>query len=154
VSSLPETLHLRPVVSRYLAPWLGLTHTTTFIVLWQLQLTMNTKVLLSLGLLVYLVWQIRHHLLRRNGNAIVEAVMESDGLWYLVLQSGQQKQAELQPYSFVRPWLMILNFSTGGGCGSLNLILMPDSLDRELARKLRIRLMQGSPVPDRKLSGG
>lgn len=150
----PETLYLRPVASRYLAFWLALTHLTALIVLWQLQLTVSAKVLLSLGLLVYLFWQLRHHLLWLNRNSIIEAEVESDGLWRLKLQSGEQKRVELQPSSFVRPWLMILNFRSGTVFTGLHLILLPDSLDRELARKLRVRLRQGSPVPDGKLPGG
>jgi len=154
MNSHPETLHLRPVTSHYLALWLGLTHLTAMIVLWQLHWAISAKVLLSLCLLAYLLWQIRHYLLLHSGNAIIEAVMESDELWRLTLQSGAQKQLELLPYSFVRPWLMILNFSSGTIFSSLHLILFPDSLDRELARKLRVRLRQGSPVPDGKQFDG
>ncbi len=159
-----ESIHLRPVPSRYLAIWLGITHTVALIVIWQIQLHAAWKISMSLALLGYLMWQLQLHLLRRNDTAILEAVVASDGIWHLTLKSGVELSVELLPDSFVKPWLMVLGFratekkiypisrTSSGNLWTIfnrktslpinkRLILFPDSLDKETTRRLRVHLL-------------
>ena len=138
-----ETLHIRPAPSRYLRLWLLLIQAVAWLVLWQLELNIGYKLVLGVGLLAYLAYLIRQQFYRRGAHAIVEAKLQSDGRWLLTLGNGAQKTMALQPDSFIKPWLMILNFSSRSMGGGLHLILLPDSLDRDLARRLRIYLRQG-----------
>jgi len=139
-----ETLHIRPAPSRYLALWLFLIQAVAWLVLWQLELNVWCKLVLGAGLLVYLVYQIRQQLCRRGGRAIVEAKLQIDGRWLLSMGNGECKTTTLHPDSFMKPWLMVLHFSRQSMRGGFHLILLPDSLDRELARRLRIHLRQGA----------
>jgi hypothetical protein len=49
------------------------------------------------------------------------------------------ENASLRPSSFIRPWLMVLNFSVGR-FGSRSMILSPDAVDRDSLRRLRVQL--------------
>ncbi|MEN8166439.1 MAG: protein YgfX [Pseudomonadota bacterium] len=136
-----ESIHLRPVPSRYLAVWLVITHAVALIVIWQIQLHVAWKISMSLALLGYLIWQLQLHLLRRNDTAILEAIVASDGIWHLTLKSGIELSGELLPDSFVKPWLMVLGFRIAPLPINKRLILFPDSLDKETARRLRVHLL-------------
>lgn len=57
----------------------------------------------------------------------------------LGLHSGREQQLNLCTQAFVTPWLVILHFKSTGYRGR-SLVLLPDMVDRELLRKLRVRL--------------
>lgn len=137
-----EPIHLQPVFSRYLAIWLTSLHLLSLLVLWRLQLHTVLKVFLSLLLLSYFIWQVRHHLLRTTAKAIKQIQLESDGNWWLILNDGSKLSGELLPESFVKPWLVVLNFRTGSWFSTSSMLLLPDSLDPDVARRLRIHLLQ------------
>ncbi len=66
----------------------------------------------------------------------------ADGVWQLTLGNGARLQAQLLPDSFVKPWLMILNFKTTTYGPVKHLVLFADSLEKPMVRKLRIYLRQ------------
>jgi len=68
-----------------------------------------------------------------------EAIWEPDGTWILTLVSGQQIEARLLPSTFVTPGLSVLNLRCGRW-RSRAMVLLPDSLDPDLLRRLRVRL--------------
>jgi hypothetical protein len=90
----------------------------------------------------YLVWQIRQHLLRNTRSAVKEVLYEPGEGWWLVEGNGVKRQVRLSPQSFVSPWVVVLSFSAGAWSMPRSLVLLPDNLDREVARKLRILLRQ------------
>ena len=135
-------MRLQPVFSRLLACWLISLHLLGLLVLWQLQLHLLLKVALSLFLLAYFIWQVRHHLLRNTRSAIREVLLDADGTWRLILNKGTKIEGELLPESFVKPWLVVLNFRTGSWFSTSSMLLPPDSLDPDVARRLRIHLLQ------------
>ena len=57
----------------------------------------------------------------------------------LGLRSGSEQQKELCNQVFLMPWLVILYFNETG-FGKSSLVLLPDMVDRETFRKLRVRL--------------
>ncbi len=137
-----EPLTLRPSPSRYLAIWLCGLHLLSQLVLWQLPMGVVIKACLALLLIVYLSWQIRHHLLRSTGNAIREIRLQPDGTWELGFANGNRLPAQLSPESLILPWLTILVFRTGSWWVTRALVLPPDSLQPDLARRLRVHLTQ------------
>ena len=137
-----DSLRLQPVFSRFLTVWMVVLHLLGLLVLWQLQLHALLKISLSLLLLTYFIWQVRYHLLRSTTNAIKEVQLESDGSWRLTFNDGAELAAELLPNSFVKPWLIVLNFSSGSSFFPTSIVLPPDSLEPDLARRLRIHLLQ------------
>jgi toxin CptA len=76
-----------------------------------------------------------------------EAVWHPDGSWTLTLASGRALDARLLPSSYVSPSLVVLSFR----CGRLrycSLVLLPDNLQPDLLRRLRVRLrLAGSDIP-------
>lgn len=71
--------------------------------------------------------------------AVREAIWRSDGTWTLTLVSGEQVEARLLPSTFVLPRLLVLNFRRGRW-RSRAMVLLPDALDSDLLRRLRVRL--------------
>ena len=57
----------------------------------------------------------------------------------LALRSGNQQQKELCKQVFLMPWLVILYFNKSG-FGKTSLLLLPDMVDRDTFRRLRVRL--------------
>jgi len=68
-----------------------------------------------------------------------EAIWEPDGTWTLTLVSGKQVEARLLPSTFVTPGLSVLNLRRGRW-RSCAMVLLPDTLDPDLLRRLRVRL--------------
>ena len=133
---------LRPARSYLFLVWLVFTHLLALIAIWQIQSPMQIKSLLLLLLLFHLIGLVRRHLLLLGRSAIKEAWVRGDGVWQLILGNGERLQAQLLPGSFVEPWLMILNFKTTSFAPARQLVLLADSLEKPLARNLRIYLRQ------------
>ena len=57
----------------------------------------------------------------------------------LGLYSGRQQEAELCSQVFILPWLVILHFQYRPRHKKY-LVLLPDMVDREVYRRLRVRL--------------
>ena len=137
-----DPIRLLPGFSRVLAIWLITIHLLVMGVLWQMQWIVVVKLTLSVLLLGYLIWQVHFHLLRSSAGSMREVLLDSDGNWWLIFNDGTKLQGKLLPESFVKPWLVVLRFKTGAWLSTKSLILPPDSLDRDVARRLRIHLLQ------------
>ena len=78
---------------------------------------------------------------------IVHAERLADGNWQLRRADGWEGEARLLPSSVVASRLMILNFRFAGAVlpwrRGQSLCLLPDSLDRDTARRLRVLLRFG-----------
>jgi hypothetical protein len=75
---------------------------------------------------------------------------DEQGIWVLCRHDGRQLDAELLPDSYVSPYLVILNLRCLDGTRCPSQLLLPDSLDKETFRRLRVRLrLEGAtPAPD------
>jgi hypothetical protein len=67
-------------------------------------------------------------------------VWEEGNRWRLTLRSGHETGASLRPFVFLQPWLVILHFRRDDGRAS-RLVLLPDMLDEDSCRRLRVRLL-------------
>jgi len=96
----------------------------------------------ALMLSVVLSWlhSRRRDVLRRDPEGIASLVWEAGNRWRLTLSSGQETSAALRPLVFIQPWLVILHFRRDDG-RSARLVLLPDMLDGETFRRLRVRLL-------------
>lgn len=131
---------LRLDVSRILASLLALIHIGAcgllFVLPWGLTLKLALVVLLLVNLFVVLR---KFPGLSRPKN--IQAIEWcGDGSWFIRTFAGKQFTAQLQPSSFVHPWLVILNFHLQEEKGLRSVVLFPDALDRETLRCLRVRL--------------
>lgn len=98
---------------------------------------------LQLLLAASLVRTYRNHIAKSAPRAIVEALWDIDGQWLLTLASGDVVEAKLRPDSFVSVPLVVLNFKTAPWWRNSSLLLTGDALDKDLLRKLRVRLKLG-----------
>jgi len=86
-----------------------------------------------------LIQGLRTHVLRSSSAAIRSAEWNSEGEWVLFTTNGDELAAQLRASSYVQPWFIVLNFSVSR-FGRRSLILLPDAVDPELLRRLRVRL--------------
>lgn len=134
-------LVLEPGVSRYLIIYLLVVHSLALVVL---AAPLNTSLLVRLVLLVVVgisfIWQWRR--IRVNDPArIVRLVWETDDDWSLYCNDSTELVARLRPQSYESTWLVILHFQLQQG-GRRILVILPDMLDRQSFRRLRVRLRQ------------
>ena len=129
-------IDLRP--SRYLFIFILGNHGGALLLLLIAPLSLWLKFLLPVVVLVSL----RHHCNRlRQGYNYLR--WDSSGQWWLRDQAGNEVAMQLLPGSYVHPLMLVLRFSDGRG--KCNLLLLPDSADRSLLRRLRVRIKQIKP---------
>ncbi len=86
---------------------------------------------------------------RNDPRAIVRLAWYEEDEWSLWRRDGSQMTCQGLRQSVNYPQLVVLNFSTG-----FNLVLLPDSADREQLRRLRVRLrMEAGHSPESEWSG-
>jgi len=132
-------LRIRPRTSRRLAVFLLTIHFTAMAVVFALPLNGYLRAGLVVSVLVALAYSAGVHLLYLVSSAVREATWGSDGAWILTLVSGEQIEARLLPSTYVTGNLLVLNFHRARWW-SRSLVLLPDSLDGNLLRRLRARL--------------
>lgn len=133
-------LLLEPGPSGTLRAWLVLCHVVAIILLpfmslpWWAGLILMTAVLFSL-------WRaMRMHISMVHPNAVCAVEWLEAHVCRLRLASGRDIRARLLPQVFMLPWLVIMHFRSDGGRVH-HLVLLPDMLEREVFRRLRVRLM-------------
>ena len=82
----------------------------------------------------------RREVKRQDPDSITSLVWEEGNRCRLVLRSGQESGAALRPLVFMQPWLVILHFRRDDG-RTARLVLLPDMLDADSFRRLRVRLL-------------
>jgi len=132
-------LRIRPRPSRILAIFLLATHGVALSVAGVLPLDWYWRIGLAILVFTSLGNVIGTRVLFLIPWAGREAIWEPDGTWTLTLVSGQQIEVRLLPSTFVTPGLSVLN-PRCGRWRSRAMVLLPDSLDPDLLRRLRVRL--------------
>ena len=132
-------LRIRPRASRRLAAFLLTTHLAALAVVFALALDLYLSVGLAAAVLLAFGYSVGSHLLYLVPSAVREVTWGSDGVWTLTLVSGEQIEARLLPSTYVTGHLLVLNFRRGRWWAR-SLVLLADSLDINLLRRLRARL--------------
>lgn len=99
------------------------------------------------------------HALQRTPRSCIALVLDSKGEWQLTMRDGSRYAATILPSSFVTPYLTILNCRLTGRWlryawqrypwHHYHLVILPDAVDAESFRRLRVWLRwgyQGSSV--------
>jgi Membrane-bound toxin component of toxin-antitoxin system len=133
-------LRLEPGVSRRLGIFLVLSHGAALAVLPFCGLPLLPVAALALSVVLSWLRTRRHEVQRSDSDSIDSLVWEEGNRWRLTLRSGQETAASLRPFVFMQPWLVILHFRRDDGRAA-RLVLLPDMLDRETFRRLRVRLL-------------
>ncbi|MBK9131011.1 MAG: hypothetical protein IPM20_05140 [Gammaproteobacteria bacterium] len=140
----PLRLDLRP--SRRLACYLLAVHGGALACLPALPLGAMTGGLLAVLILLCLARNYTSRVLMRGGHDVVALVWTREGDWRLIERGGRERVCHLRADSYVHPALTVLNFS--GECRR-SIVLLADSLEGEVHRRLRVRLgLRGQGAPE------
>ncbi|MDH5189835.1 MAG: hypothetical protein OEW89_01145 [Gammaproteobacteria bacterium] len=131
----PLRINLKP--SRLLSTFIISTHTLTLGVLWLSPLQFAINSLLTLVLIISAFLSLKRHVFENH--RIQEIIHDSDRDWQLIIGDSKEVYAELQANSYRHPFISILNFKTEDK-ERYSAILLPDNVDRESFRRLRVLL--------------
>ncbi len=134
----PLRLELKP--SRTLFWLLTFSHLGAAGLLWTTNLPVWATACLGVSVLVSYLWLVARHALLCHPAAAVCLLWPSGIQWQVRSRNGEEASALLSPESFVRPWLTVLLLRPETGGGARNVVLLPDMLDAEAFRRLRVRL--------------
>lgn len=128
-------LVLEPGRSHYLSIYLVLTHALAqAVLLVPLNLPLILRFVLAAVVIGSFIWQITRVSPHR-------LVWQADGDWHLLFRDVGEATGSLRPATYVSTLLVILHFRLEqGGCCSV--VLLPDMLDPQSFRRLRVRLYQ------------
>ncbi len=163
-------LIIRPGVSPRLRRVVLLLYGLTLPVVLALPVAWPWRTLLVAALLVGLAGSLGGAVSHRWSWVPRQAVWHAEGHWTLTLGDGRELPAQLLATTYVTPALVVLNFRLGTGEGGVSprglaswrravarpatllpwtirsLVLLPDNLDPDLLRRLRVRLrLEGYP---------
>ncbi len=132
---LPLSLSLRP--SRRLFLLLTLAHGAAAAALAALGLDPWIGVPMLLGVILSLAWQLRRLF---GAQRIVELILHKDGALEYVRRDGTAASGKVDPQTMVTAWLTVLLLRSGAGRRCEALTLLPDTLESEDFRRLRLWL--------------
>lgn len=134
-------LVLEPGVSRYLIFYLIVIHTLALAVV---AAPLNLPAALRFGVAIMIVFSFIRQWRRTRVNdpaRIHRLVWEADDDWTLWCNYSTELVGQLRSDSYESIWLVILRLQLQQG-GRRTLVLLPDMLDRQSFRRLRVRLRQ------------
>jgi toxin CptA len=132
-------LRLEPGRSVQLAGWLLAVHVTAMLLVPWLPLPSLAQLALGCALLGNLLWIGSQHALRITRWSLRSFTWQIGPVCRVQLVSGVEFDAVLGPQAFVQPWLVILPYRVSRW-RSHYLLLLPDMLDPDTLRRLRVRL--------------
>jgi len=128
--------------SRLLALCIFIGHAIAISALFFIPIPLGALVLL----LFVLIWSATHYVLRDARLALDESLvglrLEEDHV-VLFSSNGDERMGKLLCSSVVTPFVVILNIALPGRRWRQNVVLMPDSLNAESFRQLRVALKWG-----------
>lgn len=152
-------LRLERRVSRHLLAGIGLTHGGAAILVWLLPLDTPLCAAMSLLIVAAGLWAVREQCW--GGRAVVGLSWEQGGHWRLERRDGRVETARLLPGSYLQPQLAVLRFVVDAAqvrevksagerplpgrmldwvAGRRAIVLLPDGVDAESFRRLRVRM--------------
>lgn len=131
-------IRLQP--SYYLAALLGLTHAAAGLVLWPLALPPGVKAAIAILLIVSLIYYLRKDALLTAHDAVVALTLTEEMSCILIARSGQSMTCNLSDNTFVAPYLTVINLQPVEQFFMRSVVILPDSIDAEEFRRLRIWL--------------
>lgn len=137
-------LRIEPVGTRRIGRGLLCVYGCATLVVALLPLPLNVRCLLELGLLLSLAWQWRCHVSRTSPRCVQAMTWQEGRACRVRLRNGAEQDVILGNSAFVQPWLVIIHFH-GRHRRRHYLLLLPDMLDRNTYRRLRVRLRMELP---------
>jgi len=128
-------LLLEPGPSCSLRAWLVVIHVVAILLLPVLSLPAGAGLIILL-LILFSLW----HAIRLHPGSVSAVLWSETRSCRLSLASGQDIEARLLPQVFILPWLVIMRFRSDRK-RLHQLVLLPDMLEPEIFRRLRVCLM-------------
>ena len=122
---------------------LAIAHTAVLAALLPLDLPLWAKLALAVVVVTSLAYHVWLDAQRAAPSSITALVLEGDRV-LLVSCDGQQLAVSISKDSLVTPWLTILNVTPLGARTTRRILILPDSMDAESFRQLRVWLKWGS----------
>lgn len=135
-----ETLHLKLGPSRRLAAAVAAMHIFAGVMLGLAAPVLWLAAPLLAGSLAHVL---HREVLRRSPASIVAFTLHADCRCEFHTRSGAVREAQLLGSSFVAPWLTVLNLKTADSPLARHVVIVPDAVDSEIFRQLRVRLKWG-----------
>ena len=133
----PLRFELRP--SWIAASILMVVHASAIASVFILPVSILVKLIIVVLVLLSL-WRNLNQVLLKQRAAIRQFIWGADDDWTLIAGDGQKKIAKILPSSYVQPWMTVLNFDVGHRFRPYSVVLLPDAIDPEMFRRLRVRL--------------
>lgn len=128
--------------SRYLAAFLVAAHGAALAMLVPLALPVWAKTALSIVILFSLAYHLRRDALLSSKIAVMALMLEEEQA-VLTLRGGDQLAGQVLRDSLVTPYITVLNVLPQGARLARSVVILPDSLDAESFRQLRVWLKWG-----------
>jgi len=106
-----------------------------------------TLVLGTAAVLVSLLQVFPRAVSLRHPNAVHRVLWPAGDEWHLFTRGGQELVGTLLPESYLRPWLVVLRFKIPRSRMRRSVVILPDMLDANVMRRLRVRLGLNPPGP-------
>lgn len=126
--------------SWWLAALLLLMHSGALLIVVLVPLPLWAKGLLGTIVIASATTSLNTHALRRGKHAMVCVIWDGTQQWTLRTAAGEEFTARLLPGSYVAASLVILNFALKGRWRRRSVVILPDALDANSFRQLRVYL--------------
>ena len=100
----------------------------------------------KLGLMALVLLVLRHHVLtalQRRPQACKSLRLDSKGNWQLERMDGRVHTIDVLPTSFVSSYMVVLNMRVVGQRRPTHIVILPDAVDADALRRLRVWLRWG-----------
>lgn len=132
------SIHLKP--SSRLVIMLSLAHLVAAGLLWPLALPWSVKVVIIVLLIISLGHYLRQDALRTASNAVIAFELSEAMQCTLTTRSGETMACIILGSTFVTSYLTVLNLRAEGKFFTYSIVILPDSIDTEEFRQLRVWL--------------
>ena len=133
--------------SRILAAVLSLAHALALAVILIVTMPVWAKLLVGSVIAASCIWSICHAALLRTAHAIIELVIGEGGRVSCRNRTGTWREAQTLGSSFVTPWLTVLNLRLEGSWLARHVVILPDSVDADAFRRVRVLLRWARTAP-------
>jgi toxin CptA len=135
-----ETLHIDLGASRRLTAGMAAMHVFAGAMLWLSSLPLWLVLPVMPPLAGSLLFYLRRECLRLSPTAIVSFTLHPDCRCEFQNKNGERHEAVLLGTSFIAPYLTVLNLKPLNHRLARHVVILPDNVDAERFRKLRISL--------------
>lgn len=132
------SIHRKP--SNRLAAILSLAHLVTAGLLWILELPLDIKTIAAFALVFSLIYYLRQDVLLTANNAVVFFELTDEMECALITRSGELMVCSILGSTYVAPYLTVLNVQPVGKFFMRSVVILPDGIDAEEFRQLRVWL--------------